>query len=224
MAGTEPKIPNLIVDAPLCYACKKQGSYKCADCGDARYCSSTCLEKDWPLHKHLCDAFSMLKPQPTPKHYRTILFPNNSNKLHFVWIPDRSDEAFHALTKQFTNTDHPVTTRVDHFSTRSRALGHKIEVLHHVHSMVATFQSNQAIARLFRVEYLSTSSAHHVLVYGRQGTALVNLGTSAIAPILDGLRHAAKMEGDQLRRKLKVIEVLAKDIWKDSDDEDMDTL
>tara|TARA_R110002060_G_scaffold2727_3_gene4449 strand:- start:830 stop:1108 length:279 start_codon:yes stop_codon:yes gene_type:complete len=45
------------------------------------YCSRTCREAEWPLHKLLCDDLALLKlkPRPTPSSKIAILFPPTSN-------------------------------------------------------------------------------------------------------------------------------------------------
>ncbi|ESZ96954.1 hypothetical protein SBOR_2636 [Sclerotinia borealis F-4128] len=58
----------------------------CARCRSAAYCSPTCQNLDWPLHKTLCKKFTATPPRPSLAHKLGILFPPDSTSPKLVWV------------------------------------------------------------------------------------------------------------------------------------------
>lgn len=68
--------------------CNKSTVHVCNQCKNARYCSTTCQQADWPTHKLLCAAFSHFDAlsRPTDEHVRAIFFPVGEMIPKFIWL------------------------------------------------------------------------------------------------------------------------------------------
>lgn len=71
----------------LCAMCNHEGT-RCTGCLEIRYCSRECQRSDWPCHKLVCKTFAQFsdRHRPTPHHKRAVLFPQDDDRPHFVWI------------------------------------------------------------------------------------------------------------------------------------------
>ncbi|KAK8069966.1 hypothetical protein PG994_006582 [Apiospora phragmitis] len=78
----------------LCVMCDEHGSTQCGRC-HARYCSTKCQDKDWPIHKAICrDMAGSFAPSERPSHgaHRMLLFPIFKSQPELVWV-ESGDEA-----------------------------------------------------------------------------------------------------------------------------------
>jgi hypothetical protein len=199
MADAEPKPPELIADALWCFACREPGMHKCAGCGNARYCSEKCQKKDWIPHKNLCNAFSTLEPRPSGNHYRCILFPAKSSKSSFIWAQSIEGLNISADIKGYFNG-----ARSDVMSVRrslGRDLGYTLGVMYSIYSVLDCRPNNRTITKLLRMKFKSDVWTNSFVAYGHHAKVLVDLDTSALAPILDRFRHEAKMAAARLGRR-----------------------
>ncbi|KAI5255785.1 hypothetical protein E4T42_01855 [Aureobasidium subglaciale] len=69
-----------------CAICSKPGKL-CASCENIHYCDSVCQKTDWKVHKLLCHTFEDSREPPGPNMMRVIVFPFNTTKLEFRWLP-----------------------------------------------------------------------------------------------------------------------------------------
>jgi hypothetical protein len=94
-----------------------------------------CHNKDWPLHKILCDAFSLLEPRPSYKHYRCILFPAKSIKPRFVWVELGSKASMDLKFEIYTGARYLSATKANRFHTLSHDLDYTVNVLYANYAM-----------------------------------------------------------------------------------------
>jgi hypothetical protein len=71
--------------------CDKVATSICNQCHCSRYCSKTCQEDDWPVHKILCRSFANYSDAKRPGSNgqsltRGIYFPTERKKPQFVWV------------------------------------------------------------------------------------------------------------------------------------------
>lgn len=76
--------------------CLKDGTKKCARCGNAFYCSKECQIRNWSSHKYICGK----KPQRDPKYQKVVYFTRTEKyplSIRSYLISDKyndSDEYF----------------------------------------------------------------------------------------------------------------------------------
>ena len=65
--------------------CNREPAWLCLQCRSSYFCSHKCQNSDWPSHRHLCKAFSLLGPRPSPNHKRAFLFPEEG-RPKIIWL------------------------------------------------------------------------------------------------------------------------------------------
>jgi hypothetical protein len=149
----------------------------------------------------------MLGPRPSDNHYRCILFPAKSSKPSFIWA-----QSIEGLNDSVDIKGYFTGARSDVMSIcRSLGgdLGYTLGVVYSICSALDCRPNNRSLTKLLRVKFKSDVWTNNFVAHGHHANVLVNLDTSALAPILDGFRHEATKEAARLRRKLTAIESLA---------------
>jgi hypothetical protein len=202
----EKEAPKLLSDTPLCFACNELGTHKCADCGNARYCSERCQKKDWPTHRFLCDAFSFQEPWPSPDRYRGIPFPAESSRPKFVWLEYQKDRDARVDTERYLIGHRFVL--VSRFHKLGRKLEHHIRLLRSSRGLIDYRPKNKCLYALLRVGSRENVENRIFLAHGVHGSPN-DLDTSAIGPILDSFRYLATCEAARLRRQAAEVDLIA---------------
>ncbi|KAK5713892.1 Zinc finger MYND domain-containing protein 10 [Elasticomyces elasticus] len=78
MATTVPK---------QCGFCGNTANTECARCNNTTYCDVECQQKDWTMHKTLCDQCPLSDDaRPTAHHRRAIHPPVDGDRPKLVWL------------------------------------------------------------------------------------------------------------------------------------------
>jgi hypothetical protein len=148
--------------------------------------------------------------QESLQRLRCILFPAKSSKSSFIWAQSIEGLNISADIKGYFNG-----ARSDVMSVRrslGRDLGYTLGVMYSIYSVLDCRPNNRTITKLLRMKFKSDVWTNSFVAYGHHAKVLVDLDTSALAPILDRFRHEAKMAAARLGRRLKAIESLAKGV------------
>jgi hypothetical protein len=84
-ASNDP-ISATTLDPALCGLCPNLGIITYPGCGNMRYCSQQCLQRDSSQHNILCNTFQDFQQRPRDNHYRAIYFPPNELRPRFIWV------------------------------------------------------------------------------------------------------------------------------------------
>lgn len=150
--------PRLIADEAKCFACKKSNTLRSTDRGNARYCSDKCQKKDWPIHKALCDAFSLQEPRPGTNYSCEILFPGDSVKPRFVWIEHKRDELALLDTWEHLERNFIAHFVINLLHKLGRDVVPNIKNLYPYWSLTNGHPPNKCLAQLVRVTHLGGST------------------------------------------------------------------
>ena len=74
-----------MMSSHACTICNVQGAKSCSSCHSSAYCTPTCQQADWRIHKTVCPTLKDMLPRPTPSHKLGILFPVESRVPRLVW-------------------------------------------------------------------------------------------------------------------------------------------
>lgn len=74
-----------------CCMCQQLSQITCSGCQAVRYCSAECQRADEAAHRLLCGSFAAFHASNRPttggtRFVRGIVFPENQNAPHFVWL------------------------------------------------------------------------------------------------------------------------------------------
>ncbi|KAF2660386.1 hypothetical protein K491DRAFT_711878 [Lophiostoma macrostomum CBS 122681] len=121
----------------LCVMCNEPGIKRCTGCRNAQYCSTECQQRDWTLHKLLCEQFAdFLEGRPSEAHYRAIVFPVDASdaKPRFMWLKTDSHAKYGIASDQMTQIlggqVPDASGFYDNNHSAKRSLGYTLQLIH----------------------------------------------------------------------------------------------
>ncbi|KAH0353050.1 hypothetical protein KCU81_g1745, partial [Aureobasidium melanogenum] len=197
-----------------CAVCSKPGKL-CASCENIHYCGRDCQKADWAVHKLLCRSFKNARDPPGPNMMRVIVFPFNSTKIEFRWMPINRRKVHRPNSGHFFGTDNqwkknsPALTDFRSFvqdPKTGKRLRHRITI-----QFRDEYQTDGSIPNIAINNLVGGSSllkfAGPIIAYGnvdvKQGTETqsINLDTSDLKIIKDWFTYGFfKCKNEQFYR------------------------
>lgn len=156
-----------------CVVCDKLSTIACVECKTSRYCSTTCLSKDRPIHRLFCSQFATFvatTPRPASKaicrdtaldgeegiiYRRGLLFPVDSKDPQYVWV--RCKQTFHTSDGRISeeaDLGEFLGSRLDKIETKTNRgveMDHTVAVWYRDEYLVDGSKPNKCIAALSSV-------------------------------------------------------------------------
>lgn len=133
----------------LCSACDTATTHVCGQCKSARYCSKSCQQANWAVHKLLCKTyftFDNTSP-PTDEHFKAILFPIDSKTPEIVWFDAYESGAIDSILGSGFPSPTASTTP-DYDQELSRELPLNTHILYRDTFLVDGSKTNKSLASI----------------------------------------------------------------------------
>ena len=141
-------------DSATCAICNEPAPKRCKGCKSSYYCSVTCQQTDWPVHKYICKLFAAADERPSPDFKRAIFFDPKADSPRLVWVecyvPDPLMEQYHQpeLDLYLGENYVPGSTKLQHSMHRERNLNCTLEIYHRDSFLDDGLVTNRAVLKI----------------------------------------------------------------------------
>lgn len=193
-------------DKTLCLACNKNATARCGVCENARYCSTQCQRKDWPVHKLLCKTFPDFQDRPGPNFVRGLFFGADEDAPRFVWLERHGKEWFEIVIEIYLGKVRRAMIETTKYLRLDRDLPYTIHGWYNDNFMIDGSPENKPLKRclgnrlapVLRGSFLvqgytgDNPDGKEIRMLDENVEEAIDLDTTALNPFLDEIQRRAQ--------------------------------